>query len=151
MAEPRAIEPSDLKPRLERAYEFAARQVRATIDRTPDFFPMYTVEGRWRHGGELWTDWCAGFHAGMMWLIAGRTGDPWWRAKAEHYSRLLEHKQHDRAVHDLGFIFLKTYLPWYEQTRDPHAHGVLVTAALPGTPAAFGGNAALTFGVNGTV
>ena len=35
--------------------------------------------GRWQHRGELWTDWCGGFHAGMMWLIAQRTGDPWWR------------------------------------------------------------------------
>ena len=128
MAEPRAIEPSDLKPRLERAYEFAARQVRATIDRTPDFFPMYTVEGRWKHGGELWTDWCAGFHAGMMWLLAGRTGDPRWRADAEHYSRLIEHKQHDRDVHDLGFIFLNTYKPWYEQSGDPRLRDVLIQA-----------------------
>ncbi|MFO0951039.1 MAG: glycoside hydrolase family 88 protein [Isosphaeraceae bacterium] len=128
MAEPRAVETSELRPRLERAYEFAAGQVRGTIERTPDYFPMYTTGGRWKHQGELWTDWCAGFHAGMMWLIAGKTGDPWWLAQAEHYSRLLEHKQHDRAVHDLGFIFLNTYLPWYELTRDPHIHSVLVTA-----------------------
>ena len=128
MAEPRAMEPSQLKDRLERAYEFAARQVRATVERTPDFFPMYTVGGRWKHAGELWTDWCAGFHAGMMWLIAGKTGDPWWRDTAEHYSRLIEHKQHDRAVHDLGFIFLNTYLPWYELTKDEHPHRVLITA-----------------------
>ena len=128
MAEPRAIDPDRLRPRLERAFDFAARQVKATVERTPDFFPMYTVGGKWKHAGELWTDWCAGFHAGMMWLIAGRTGDPWWRATAEHYSRMIEHKQHDRDVHDLGFIFLNTYLPWYEATGDGHAREVLVTA-----------------------
>jgi unsaturated chondroitin disaccharide hydrolase len=128
VAEPRAIEPSQLKDRLERAYDFAARQVKATVERTPEFFPMYTDGGKWKHGGELWTDWCAGFHAGMMWLIAGKTGDPWWRATAEHYSRRIEYKQHDRAVHDLGFIFLNTYLPWYAQTGDEHLHQVLVTA-----------------------
>lgn len=128
MAEPRPIDLDELRPRLERAFDFAARQVRATIERTPDYFPIYTVEGRWEHGGELWTDWCAGFHAGMMWLIARRTEDPWWRETAEHYSRLLEHKQHDRAVHDLGFIFLNTYLPWYERTGDEHVHQVLITA-----------------------
>src|SRR4029078_9166320 len=83
-----------LVPRLERAFEFAGRQVRATIERTPDYFPIYTVGGRREHGGELWTDWCGGFHAGMMWLIAERTGDPWWRDRAEHYSRLLEPRQH---------------------------------------------------------
>ena len=117
-----------LRPRLERAFEFAARQVRATIVRDPDFFPIYTTNGRWRHGGESWTDWCAGFHAGMMWLIAERTNDPWWREAAEHYSRLLEHRQHDRDVHDLGFIFLNTYLPWYRSTGDDRLRQVLITA-----------------------
>ena len=128
MAEPRAIDLDSLRPRLERAFSFAAKQVRATTERTPDYFPIYTQGGRWRHGGELWTDWCAGFHAGMMWLVARRTGDPAWRALAEHYSRLLEHKQHDRDVHDLGFIFLSTYKPWYEATGDADVHDVLVTA-----------------------
>ena len=113
LAEPSVVDPLSLKPRLERAFDFAARQVRSTVERYPDFFPIYTAGGRWLHQGELWTDWCGGFHAGMMWLIAGRTGEAWWRRTAEHYSRLLEHRQHDRNVHDLGFIFLNTYLPWY--------------------------------------
>jgi unsaturated chondroitin disaccharide hydrolase len=117
-----------LEPRLDRALDFAAAQVRKTIERTPDFFPIYTSGGHWKHGGELWTDWCAGFHAGMMWLIARRTGDSWWRATAEHYSKLIEHKQFDDQVHDLGFIFLTTYLPWYETTGDERLHQVLITA-----------------------
>lgn len=128
MAEPHAVDLSSLRPRLERAYEFAAQQVEATTERTPDFFPMYTVGGKWKHAGELWTDWCAGFHAGMMWLIARKTGDPAWRARAEHYSRLIEYKQHDRDVHDLGFIFLNTYLPWYELSGDEPLHQVLIQA-----------------------
>ena len=101
---------------------------RDTIERHPDFFPIYTVGGRWQHAGELWTDWCAGFHAGMMWMFAEHTGDPWWRGQAEHYSRLLEHRQHDRDVHDLGFIFLNTYLPWYRLTGDDRLRQVLITA-----------------------
>ena len=64
----------------------------------------------------------------MMWLIAERTGDAWWRQTAEHYSRLLEHRQHDRNVHDLGFIFLNTYLPWYRATGDDRLRQVLITA-----------------------
>ena len=114
--------------RLERAFDFAARQVRNTIQRYPDFFPIYTIGGRWRHAGESWTDWCAGFHTGMMWKITEHTRDPWWREKAEHYSRLLEHRQHDRDVHDLGFIFLNTYLPWYRLTGDDQLRQVLITA-----------------------
>ena len=128
MAEPRSIDLAALTPRLERAFDFAAGQVRATIERYPDYFPIYTEGGRWKHRGELWTDWCGGFHAGMMWLIAGRTGDAWWRETAEHYSRLLEPRQHDREVHDLGFIFLNTYLPWYRLTGEEHLRDVLITA-----------------------
>ena len=128
MTQRTGIEQESLQPRLERAFDFAASQVRATIARDPDFFPIYTKNGRWKHGGESWTDWCAGFHTGMMWLIAERTGDPWWRETAEHYSRLLEHRQHDRDVHDLGFIFLNTYLPWYRLTGDDQLRQVLITA-----------------------
>ena len=117
-----------LEPRLERAFDFAAAQVRTMIERDPDFFPIYTRNGRWRHDGEGWTDWCAGFHAGMMWLLAERTGELEWRQHAEHYSRLLEHKQYDRDVHDLGFIFLNTYLPWYRASGDARLREVLITA-----------------------
>lgn len=128
MAEPRPVDLPDLRARLERAAAFAGRQVRATIERDPDFFPMYTVRGVWNHGGEMWTDWCAGFFPGMMWLLHERDADPWWREQAERYSRKLEYKRHDRAVHDLGFIFLNTYLPWYRLTGDPRLNDVLITA-----------------------
>ena len=94
-----------------RALDFAQTQVAATIERTPDYFPIYTVGGKWKHAGELWTDWTGGFFAGMMWRFHRLSGDTAWRQRAEHYSRLLEHRQHDRDVHDLGFIFLNTYRP----------------------------------------
>ncbi len=110
------------------ALEFAEQQVAALVERHHDFFPIYTVQGRWHHAGELWTDWTGGFLAGMMWQFHLRTGDAPWRSKAEHYSRLLEHRQHDRNVHDLGFIFLNTYLPWYELCGDPALHKVLLQA-----------------------
>ncbi len=128
MAQPHPIEPASLRPRLERAFETAVQKVRAVVEKYPDYFPIYTKHGKWKHEGALWTDWCAGFLAGMMWLIEERTGDPWWRGTAEHYSRLLEHKKYDRAVHDLGFIFLNTYLPWYQRTGNPERNEVLITA-----------------------
>ena len=114
--------------RYQEALEFAERQVAALIERHPDFFPIYTVDGRWHHEGELWTDWTGGFLAGMMWQFHRRTGDVRWRQHAEHYSKLLEHRQHDRDVHDLGFIFLNTYLPWYELTGDSALNDVLIQA-----------------------
>lgn len=110
------------------ALEFGERQVKALTEKHPDYFPIYTTGGKWHHGGELWTDWTGGFLAGMMWQFQKRTGSEFWQAKAEHYSKLLEHRQHDRAVHDLGFIFLSTYLPWYLQTHDEHLHNVLIQA-----------------------
>ena len=117
--------------RLERytkALEFAERQVANLVESHPDFFPIYTVDGRWHHAGELWTDWTGGFLAGMMWQFHQRTGTDAWRSRAEHYSKLLEHRKEDRNVHDLGFIFLNTYLPWYSLTRDSKLNDVVIEA-----------------------
>jgi unsaturated chondroitin disaccharide hydrolase len=110
------------------ALDFAEKQVAALVEHHPDFFPIYTRAGKWRHEGELWTDWTGGFLAGMMWKFAERTRYPTWRTRAEHYSRLLEHRQHDRKVHDLGFIFLNTYLPWYRISGDERLQQILVQA-----------------------
>jgi unsaturated chondroitin disaccharide hydrolase len=114
--------------RYNEALDFAQRQVLATIERKPDFFPIYTTQGKWFHSGELWTDWTGGFFAGMMWKFYERTGDQIWRDRAEHYSRLLEKRQHDRNVHDLGFIFLNTYLPWFRLTKENQLHQVVLQA-----------------------
>ncbi|HEY1600299.1 MAG TPA: glycoside hydrolase family 88 protein [Pirellulales bacterium] len=116
------------RARFEGALDFAERQVAATIARTPDYFPIYTEQGRWHHAGELWTDWTGGFFAGMMWKFYQRRNDSVWRERAEHYSKLLEHRQHDRQVHDLGFIFLNTYRTWFELTGDQCLQDVLIQA-----------------------
>lgn len=114
--------------RYRRALEFAEGQVEALITRHPDYFPIYTTGGRWHHGGELWTDWTGGFLAGMMWQFQRRTGSSKWRERAEHYSQLLEHRKLDTKVHDLGFVFLNSYLPWFELTGDKRLHEVLIEA-----------------------
>jgi unsaturated chondroitin disaccharide hydrolase len=108
--------------------EFAARQLRHLVEVHPDYFPMYTSRGRWRHGGEAWTNWCEGFLGGQLWLLYRYTGDPWWREKAEHYCRLIEHRQTDRAVHDLGFLFWPTWKSWYDLTGEPQINDVVLTA-----------------------
>jgi len=119
---------SDRVERYTHALEFAQQQVTGITERTPDYFPIYTEGGRWHHSGELWTDWTGGFFAGMMWQFFHRTRDPAWRLNAEHYSELLEPRQHDRNVHDLGFIFLNTYRPWYESSGDEAQLAVLLQA-----------------------
>jgi len=126
------------------ALEFAATQLRHLIEAHPDYFPVYTVNGRWKHGGEAWTNWCEGFLGGQLWLIYQHTGDsfgracpeqsrraqdgPWWREKAEHYSRLIEHRKTDRTVHDLGFVFWPTWKRWYDLTGDPAINAVVIEA-----------------------
>lgn len=110
------------------ALTFAEGQVAALTKKHPDYFPIYTTDGSWHHDGELWTDWTGGFLGGMMWQFHLCSGDATWRERAEHYSKLLEHRQHDRNVHDLGFIFLSTYLPWYQLTGDKQLHDVMIQA-----------------------
>ncbi len=107
-----------LETRAAQALKFAQTQVRALITNHPDFFPLYTEDGRWQHGREAWTNWCEGFLGGMMWIFAARTGDPYWRERAEHYSLLIEERQYDTNVHDLGFVFWSTWKRWFELTGD---------------------------------
>src|SRR5438105_13442173 len=108
----------DKGQRTKDALDFAARQARHVIDACPGYAPMYTVGGRWRQEGELWTHWCEGFYPGISWLLFAHTGDAFWRRAAENSSRALEPRQHDRRVHDLGFLFLSTYLRWYHRSGD---------------------------------
>src|SRR5579864_197961 len=116
----------------EHALGFARRQLRALIDRDPDFYPMYTSSGRWRHAGEAWTHWCDGFLPGMLWIVAAREPNDaegrWWREQAIRYTRPLELRQFDREVHDLGFLFMSTYYRWRHLTGDPKLQDVLIEA-----------------------
>lgn len=117
-----------LRTRLDGAFDFAQQQVKALIERDPDYYPMYTVDGRWRHDGELWTNWCEGFLPGMMWVFHTRTGDVAWRAAAERYTTRLRDRQHDRNVHDLNFVLGSSYGRWYRLTGEEELRRVLITA-----------------------
>jgi len=110
------------------AFDFAQRQLHHLVETYPDYFPMYTVNGKWKHGGEAWTNWCEGFLGGQLWLIYQHTGDRWWREKAEHYSRLIEHRKTDRTVHDLGFLFWPTWKRWYDLTGEKAVNDVVIEA-----------------------
>ena len=117
-----------LETRAEQALDFAQGQVRALITRHPDYFPLYTEEGKWQHGRESWTNWCEGFLGGMMWIFARRGGDPAWRERAEHYSRLIEERQFDTEFHDLGFVFWSTWKRWFDLTGDPDIEARVIQA-----------------------
>lgn len=119
---------NDLKPRLELAFDFAARQLAHTLQAYPDRFPMYTQGGRWHLSGEAWTNWCEGFLGGQLWLIYLHNRDPYWKVQAERASRLIEDRRQDGNVHDLGFLFWSTYKPWFDVSGDPLQDAVLIEA-----------------------
>jgi unsaturated chondroitin disaccharide hydrolase len=117
-----------LREKIHHTFEFAEKQLRHLVTTHPDLFPMYTMNGKWKHGGEAWTNWCEGFLGGQLWLVYARNRDPWWREQAEHYSRILEHRKTDLNVHDLGFLFWSTWKRWYDLTGDPAINAVVVEA-----------------------
>jgi unsaturated chondroitin disaccharide hydrolase len=118
---------------FEEALEFAQSQVRNLIERYPRFYPMYTQNGIWKHEGDVWSNWCDGFLPGMMWLFQRHLGPgnpdaDWWMDQAIAYTRPLEPRKMDSEVHDLGFLFLPTYLRWYSITKDHALNEILVQA-----------------------
>jgi unsaturated chondroitin disaccharide hydrolase len=118
---------------FEDAFTFAQKQVRELTEKYPNFYPMYTKQGRWKHEGPAWTHWCDGFFPGMMWIFNRALGPAgpeaeWWMDQAIKYTKPLEARKLDRDVHDLGFIFLSTYYRWYQIQRDPELNDVLVQA-----------------------
>jgi len=127
---------------FEDAMRFAQQQVRKLVETHPGFYPMYTAEGKWKHEGQVWTNWCDGFFPGIMWifhrwnLAVARTNgtsgapekDKFWLEQAIRYTTPLAPRQHDRDVHDLGFIFMSSYYRWYRLTQDPKVKEALIQA-----------------------
>ena len=120
--------PDDVRDMAARALDVAQEKVDALVTRDPDYFPLYTECGKWRHGKEAWTNWCEGFLGGQMWIFAERTGSADWRARAENYSLKLKGREHDRQVHDLGFTFWPTWRRWHTLTGRDDLDDVVVRA-----------------------
>ena len=122
------IDKTRLIEKCEQAMDFAGTQVRNLITAHPDYFPMYTQNGKWKHDGDAWTNWCEGFLGGQMWILFEQTSDEYWLERAVHYSKLIEHRKGDRNVHDLGFLFWSTWKRWYDLTDDEAINAVVVEA-----------------------
>jgi unsaturated chondroitin disaccharide hydrolase len=104
-----------MRENLQAAFDFAQNQVESLLEKyPPDYYPMYTVGGKFGLDRKRWTHWCDGFYPGLMFIFAKRTGDKKWLDRAIAFATPLEDRQYDRAVHDLGFIFFSTYLRWLE-------------------------------------
>jgi unsaturated chondroitin disaccharide hydrolase len=108
------------------ALETAAGKVLRLATDYPDYFPLYTDHGRWQHGKEAWTNWCEGFLGGQMWLFYELELGHEWKARAEHYSKLVEERQYDDEVHDLGFVLCPTWKKWWELTGDDTRRQVII-------------------------
>jgi unsaturated chondroitin disaccharide hydrolase len=117
-----------LAPLFHDALAVAADKAQRLIEAHPGYAPMYTVGGRWNREPEHWTHWCEGFFPGILWLLHQSTGEARWRIWAEQTTRPLESRRFDRSVHDLGFLFLSTYLRWYHLTGEAHLRDVLIEA-----------------------
>ena len=80
---------------FEDAFAFAQNQVRKLVEKHPDFYPMYTKNGHWKHEGPAWTHWCDGFLPGMMWIFQkhARSRIPeakYWLEQAIRYTKPLD-------------------------------------------------------------
>ena len=115
------------------ALETAAGKLLRLATDYADYFPLYTDHGRWQHGKAAWTNWCEGFLGGQMWLFYELELGDEWKARAEHYSKLVEERQYDDEVHDLGFVLCPTWKKWWlrpkalpcsSENRDPQSSGV---------------------------
>ncbi len=118
---------------FEGAIRFAQKQIKRLIETYPDFYPMYTMGGVWKHDGPALAHWCDGFLPGIMWLFYKRLGpnqadSRYWWEQAIHYSRPLESRKADLDVHDVGFIFLSAYHRWYQCAHDDSVREVMVAA-----------------------
>ncbi len=118
---------------FEDTFRFAERQVKSLVERHPDFYPMYTKAGKWKHESPVWTRWCDGFLPGMMWVFHKHSGNgsedaKFWLDNAIRYTKPLEPRKLDSEAHDLGFLFMSSYYRWLLFKKDVSLHETLVQA-----------------------
>lgn len=94
----------------------------------PGLFPHATqADGRWsvtRDGG-----WTGGLYVGMLWLSYQRNGKAKFKQEAESRTRRLEFRQYDTGTHDLGFLFVPTFVKANRLTGEPYYQQVALKAA----------------------
>lgn len=107
-----SAEHARLDPALaDRVFSTAERKMSRLVKDHPGRVPVHTTEGRWSLDDDGWAPiWTAGFLAGSLWVLAERSGDPWWREQAQRYSRDLAPRRHDKGTHDIGFLFTPSAL-----------------------------------------
>jgi unsaturated chondroitin disaccharide hydrolase len=97
-------------------------------------YPKATTDGPWRLVPNTANiDWVQGFFPGQLWLMYEQGRDPFWRTKADAWTRSLEIQKSNpdlrQITHDLGFKFMTSYGEAYRLTGDDAYRQVLLTAA----------------------
>ncbi|WP_234733812.1 glycosyl hydrolase [Tellurirhabdus bombi] len=105
-----AIQPADLRPKLQRFWELSAQKIRL-IDQEYDLSkgsPVFTVQGKYTTRG--WTEWTQGFQYGSSILQFDATGDTYFleAGRKKTVEVMAPHVSHI-GVHDHGFNNVSTY------------------------------------------
>ena len=108
---------------------FAERQLaRADAELRAGRYPSHTKpSGRWAVTGP--GAWTSGFLPGAMWLAYRHTRDPVWRRRAERRQAMLAGQRLNTRTHDVGFIFLSSYVRAWALTGRPAYRRMALRAA----------------------
>ena len=113
---------------VDEAFALVEKQVRRLVTRAPGRTATYTEHGRWVLDRDGWApSWAGGFLAGIMWILARRTGQDWWRDQAERYTRALEPRKLDTGTHDIGFLLEPSFGRWLDVDPSDRLRDVLIT------------------------
>ncbi len=117
----------------DRSLQFARQQLNrsATNPQIPtNQYPKASTDGTWKLVPN--TDmigWVQGFFPGQLWYMYDQGRDPFWKTKADAWTRNLELQKTNTQTHDLGFKFMPSFGHAYRLTGDTYYRDVLLTAA----------------------
>jgi unsaturated chondroitin disaccharide hydrolase len=121
----------------DRVLQHAQQKLRATAT-NPNIptnqYPKATTNGPWRLVSNTANiDWVQGFFPGQLWFMYEPTRDPFWRSRADAWTRSLELQKSNpdirQITHDLGFKFMTSFGQAYRLTGDDYYRQVMLTAA----------------------
>lgn len=113
----------EVVPLSDRAWELVCARLRQIEAEVGERFPHVTEELMWQTSRS--GDWTGGFFPGLLWLAqeeASRRGDvsnaDVFRTEAIRWIERLAPRQSDTGTHDLGFLFVPTWVEAYRRTGE---------------------------------
>ena len=90
-------------------------------------FPVGTKFEKWTFSAD--GDWVGGFWPGLLWLAWLYSGDAQFRTLAETSAAKLAPRETDTSTHDVGFLFIPSWITGWRLTGDPAYRDGAITAA----------------------